>query len=311
MLIPTALTELKSVTRGSVLFGEQMSIHTSFKVGGPADAMVIPEDFDDVISVIRYANKMHVPLLVIGGGSNLLVGDLGLRGIALKINRGLDEAHWNGYEVVVSGGYSLGKLIKESTDKNLSGLEHCYGIPGTVGGAVAMNAGTSSHYISQSVKQVGYITLSGDRVILDHKQMQFDYRSSLVLRSGGVVEWVRFSFNEANSETLISEMNRLREYRSKHQPLNNSNAGCIFRNPPGRIAGVLIEEAGFKNYKIGGIMVSDVHANFLVNTGSGTSQDVLKLMTLIIDEIYSQSNIRLRPEVRIIGEWSGKQPDWF
>jgi len=311
MLIPTALTGLKTVTRGDVRFGELMSKHTSFNVGGPVDALVLPEDFDDVISVLRYSSKMHVPVLIIGGGTNLLIGDLGLRGIALKIGSSMNEIHWDGYEVVTAGGFSLPRLIKESTDKNLSGIEHCFGIPGTIGGAVAMNAGTSSHYISQSVAQVGYITLAGDRVILDHNQMQFDYRSSLVLRSGGVIEWVRFRFNEADSDTLAKEMNRLREYRSSHQPTNNSNAGCIFRNPPGRAAGQLIEETGFKGVREGGIAVSDVHANFLVNMGSGTSQDVLNLMTKIIDEIYLETNVRLQPEVRIIGSWSGKQPDWL
>lgn len=311
MLIPTSLTGLSNSLRGEVKFGEPMSNHTSFSVGGPADAFVIPEDFDDVISVLRYSSKMHLPVYVIGGGTNLLVGDLGLRGIALKIGKGLDEIHWNGYEVVVSGGYSLTKLIKQTTDKSLSGLEYCWGIPGTIGGAIAMNAGTSSHFISQSIIEIGYISLSGDRFILDHKQMQFDYRNSLVLRSGGVVEWARLRFTEADEDTLANEMKRLQEYRSYSQPKNISNAGCVFRNPPGRKAGQLIEKAGLKGYKEGGIVVSDIHANFLVNMGSGTSKDVLRLMTKVIDSIYSEYNVMLRPELRIIGSWSIKQPDWM
>jgi len=311
MLIPTSLTGLSNSLRGEVRFGESMSKHTSFGVGGPVDAFVIPDDFDDVISVLRYSSKMHLPVYVVGGGTNLLVGDLGLRGIALKIGKGLDELHWNGYEVVVSGGYNLAKLIKQTTDKLLSGLEHCWGIPGTVGGAVAMNAGTSSHFISQSVIEIGYISLSGDRHILKHKQMQFDYRNSLVLKSGGVVEWVKLRFDEADEDTLRSEMNRLKEYRSYYQPKNISNAGCVFRNPPGRKAGQLIEEAGLKGCREGGVEVSDIHANFLVNMGSGTSKDVLNLMTKIIDDVYLESNVMLRPELRIIGSWSVNQPDWM
>lgn len=266
MLVPTALTGLKSMVRGQVRFGEPMSLHTSFGVGGPADALVIPEDFDDVISVLRYANKMHVPLIVMGGGTNLLIGDLGIRGIVLKINGGLDDIHWDGYRVQAAGGAKLGDVVKMSVDKNMSGIERCFGIPGTIGGAVTMNAGTSAIYISRSVEKVGYVTLTGDRVILDHNQMQFDYRTSLVQRSGGVIEWVQLKLKEADKDWLDKIMKQMIDYRREKQPKNTLNAGCIFRNPPASYAGLLIEQAGLKGVSEGGIVISDVHANFLVNT---------------------------------------------
>ncbi len=310
-MIPTPLTGLRSSMRGEVLFGEPMSNHTSFGVGGPADAVVIPLDYEDVLGVFDYASKMHVPVLVVGGGTNILMGDLGFRGIVMKIGRGLDEIVWDGDSLIAGGGASLSLLVTEGVKRNLSGFEFCYGIPGTVGGAVAMNAGTSQMYISRSVTEVGYIMQNGVRLVLDHEQMHFDYRSSVVLRSGGVIQWIRFKLKPDDSDTLSARIAKLRDYRLKSQPCGLPNAGCVFRNPPAAFAGQLIEDAGFKSYQLGGVAVSDVHANFLVNVGGASSLDVLKMMTKIVSTIYEKYNVRLLPEVRIIGEWSVPLPEWI
>ena len=309
-MIPTQLTGLKSAVRGEVLFGEMMSQHTSYAVGGPADAFVTPEDIDDVLNVYDYSAKMHVPVLVVGGGTNLLVGDLGVRGIVLHISKGLDQIVWENDSVVVGGGAVLSNLVSEAVKRSLSGLEYCTGIPGTVGGAVAMNAGTSAKYISRTVTEVGYIMQTGERMNLTHEQMHFDYRSSVVLRSGGLVEWVRFDLKPAMQEALSSNVAKIKEYRQKSQPWGFPNAGCVFRNPPAAFAGQLIEESGFKGQRVGGIEVSNIHANFLVNVGNATPVDVMSMMENIFNAIYDRYNVYLKPEVRIVGDWSIKLPGW-
>ncbi|HNY61786.1 MAG TPA: UDP-N-acetylmuramate dehydrogenase [Caldisericia bacterium] len=309
-MIPTPLTGLKSAIRGEVLFGEPMTHHTSFAVGGPADAFVVPYDADDVLNIYDYSCKMHVPVLVIGGGTNLLVGDLGIRGIVMKVGKGLDEILWEGDSVIVGGGVALSKFVSESVERNLAGLQYCYGIPGTVGGAVAMNAGTSAMYISRCVVEVGYILPSGEKMTLTHEKMGFDYRSSVVLRSGGLIEWVRFQLKPADPEALKANIEKIRDYRQRTQPWGYPNAGCVFRNPPAAFAGQLIDQAGLKGQRLGGVAVSDIHANFLVNMGGATSLDVIQMMMKVVGTIYNLYNIRLLPEVRILGEWSVPLPSW-
>lgn len=309
-MIPTQLTGLKSAVRGEVLFGEMMSLHTSYAVGGPADAFVTPEDIDDVLSLYDYAAKMHVPVLVVGGGTNLLVGDLGVRGIVLHLGKGLSNMKWEGDSLVAEGGAILSNVVSESVKRSLTGLEYCTGIPGTLGGAVAMNAGTSAKYISRCVFEIGYIMQTGERMILTHEQMHFDYRTSVILRSGGLIEWVRLNLKPADLEILTNEVIKIKDYRQRSQPWGLPNAGCVFRNPPAAFAGQLIEESGFKGQRIGGIEVSNIHANFLVNVGNATPLDVLSMMDKIFNMIYDRYNIYLKPEVRIVGEWSLKLPGW-
>lgn len=293
-----------------MLFGEMMSLHTSYAVGGPADAFVTPEDIDDVLNLYDYASRMHVPVLVVGGGTNLLVGDLGVRGIVLHLGKGLSNIKWEGDSLVAEGGSILSNVVSESVKRSLSGLEYCTGIPGTLGGAVAMNAGTSAKYISRCVSEVGYIMQTGERMVLTHEQMHFDYRTSVILRSGGLIEWVRLNLKQADLEVLTTEVMKIKDYRQRSQPWGLPNAGCVFRNPPAAFAGQLIEESGFKGHRVGGVEVSAVHANFLVNVGNATPLDVLAMMEKIFNMIYDRYNIYLKPEVRIVGEWSAKLPGW-
>lgn len=304
------LKSLPQVVRGKVLFGEQMSLHTSFKLGGPVDALVFPVDADDVAQTMVFAQSFTLPLIVIGSGTNLLVGDLGIRGIVLCVEGNFSwlEQEDDGFKC--GAGFFLNDAVDKSVQMSLSGLEFLTKIPGTVGGAVAMNTGTHNSYISQSVHEVGCIMADGKRQILTHGQMRFDYRSSIVLQTGALIEWVRFRLDKAENEWLRGRMALLSKYRTGSQPYNLPNAGCAFRNPPAGYAGRLIEDAGLKGASIGGVEVSDLHANFIVNRNSTDSKNALKLMDHVAMTVYEKFNIRLKPEIRIAGSWSMDVPIW-
>lgn len=304
------LRSLPHVVRGKVLFGEPMSLHTSFKLGGPADAFVYPLDADDVAQAMIFAGTNTLPLIVIGSGTNLLVGDLGIRGIVICVDNNFSwfEQEDDGFKC--GAGFFLNDAVDKSVQLSLAGLEFLTKIPGTVGGAVAMNTGTHNTYISQSVYEVGCIMSDGKRQILTHDQMRFDYRTSIVLQTGALIEWVRFRLKKAENQWLRDRISLLSRYRTGSQPYNLPNAGCAFRNPPAGYAGKLIEDAGLKGTNIGGAEVSTLHANFLVNKGNANSKDALLLMQYVAKTVYERFNIRLKPEIRITGSWSNDTPAW-
>jgi UDP-N-acetylmuramate dehydrogenase len=309
MQFSQSLTSLTSVVRGKVLFGEPMSGHTSFRLGGPADALVFPSDADDVVQTFLFARQNNVPVLVMGSGTNLLVGDLGIRGIVVNTTESFGWCQVDDESIKCGSGFLLNNAVNESVDYSLVGLEFLTRIPGTVGGAVAMNTGTHNLYISRSVQEVGVIPPDGTRQTLNHVQMRFDYRSSIVIQTGALIEWVRFRLRKTEREPLEERISLLARYRTGSQPYNLPNAGCAFRNPPAGYAGKLIEEAGLKGVSVGGIEVSKLHANFLVNTGTNDSKDALNLIELVQKTVYEKFNIRLFPEIRIAGSWSIQTPD--
>lgn len=305
-----SLKSLPNVVRGKVLFGESMAGHTSFKLGGPADALVYPADVDDVAQTMMFARANTIPLIVIGSGTNLLVGDLGIRGIVLCVDDCFAWSEQRDDTIKCGAGFLLNDAVNKSVQMSHSGLEFLTKIPGTVGGAVAMNTGTHKSYISQSVFEVGCVMADGKRQILNHEQMRFDYRTSLVLHTGAMIEWVRFKLVKADKTWLEDRVNLLSRYRTGSQPYNLPNAGCAFKNPPAGYAGRLIEDAGLKGVAVGDVEVSTLHANFLVNKGTSDSKEALRLMALVTDTVYEKFNVRLKPEIRIAGSWSIDIPNW-
>lgn len=305
-----SLKSLPSVVRGKVLFGEPMADHTSFKLGGPADALLYPVDADDVAQTMMFARANTIPLIVIGSGTNLLVGDLGIRGIVLCVDGCFAWSEQEDDTIKCGSGFLLNDAVNISIQMSHSGLEFLTKIPGTVGGAVAMNTGTHNSYISQSVFEVGCVMADGKRQTLNHEQMRFDYRTSIVLQTGAMIEWVRFKLVKADKTWLEDRVDLLSRYRTSSQPYNLPNAGCAFKNPPAGYAGRLIEDAGLKGVAVGGVEVSKLHANFLVNKGTSDSKEALKLMMLATNTIYEKFNVRLKPEIRIAGSWSIDIPNW-
>ncbi len=287
-----------------------MLLHTSFRLGGPADALVFPEDSDDVAEIFRFCSKNSIPVLTIGSGTNLLVGDLGIRGVVVCIGEKFRWVEADEDSIRCGSGFLLDEAVDLSVERSLEGIEFLTRIPGTVGGAVAMNTGTHNNYISRAVFEVGYISPTGEKHILGHDQMRFDYRTSIALQSGGMIDQVRFRLVKTSHEKLVSRVNILKGYRTGSQPYNLPNAGCAFRNPPAGFAGKLIEDAGLKGKGVGGIEVSKLHANFLVNLGSTDSKEALMLMKTVADTIYDRFNVRLSPEIRIAGQWSISVPVW-
>lgn len=305
-----SLKSLPNVVRGKVLFGEPMAGHTSFRLGGPADALVYPADADDVAQTMMFARANTIPLIVIGSGTNLLVGDLGIRGIVLCVDGCFAWSEQGDDTIKCGAGFLLNDAVNKSVQMSHSGLEFLTKIPGTVGGAVAMNTGTHNSYISQSVFEVGCVMADGKRQILNHEQMRFDYRTSIVLQTGAMIEWVRFKLVKADKAWLEDRVDLLSRYRTGSQPYNLSNAGCAFKNPPAGYAGRLIEDAGLKGVAVGGVEVSTLHANFLVNKGTSDSKEALRLMALVTGTVYEKFNVRLKPEIRIAGSWSINIPNW-
>lgn len=293
---------LGRLVQGKVLGMENMRRHTSWRIGGPADIMVLPAGIDDIKRCLVLSRERGIPLTVIGNGSNLLVRDNGVRGIVLKISRGYDKIEVSGTTLKAEAGALIPMVAKQAATVGLSGLEFAVGIPASVGGAVRMNAGAHGKCMADVISQVTVLTPEGDITSLSNGQIGFEYRMSSIKNNGLIVLSAEFFLTpgdpveiKANNESNLAK-------RRRSQPLEYPNAGSVFANPPGQWAGWLIEQVGGKGMRVGDAMVSDKHANFIVNLGNATAADVLGLITQIKQLVMEQFNIELKLEVQVIGE---------
>ena len=295
--------ELLEAQVGKVLENEPLANHTTMKIGGPADLLIIPKDVDAVKHIMDQVRKHHVDWTVIGRGSNLLVLDKGIRGVVLKLGAGLDHLTVNDQTITVGGGYSVVRLATSLSKQGLAGLEFAAGIPGSVGGAVYMNAGAHGSDISQILVKARILFEDGSIEWLSNEQMKFSYRTSILQkeRPGIVLEAV-FQLKQDEREKITKKMQQNKDYRKETQPYNRPCAGSIFRNPLPEYAGQLVEKANLKGYQIGGARISDMHGNFIVNAGGATAQDVLGLIQYIQKKIKEDYNVDMHTEVEIIGE---------
>ncbi|WP_075981015.1 UDP-N-acetylmuramate dehydrogenase [Bacillus massilinigeriensis] len=296
------LAKLYALNIGKVRENEPMSNHTTIKIGGPADIFVEPSKPENLQKIMELINEYDIKWRAIGRGSNLLVSDNGIEGVVIKLGSGLDQLEINENEVKVGGGYSLVSLATSISRKGLSGLEFAGGIPGSVGGAVYMNAGAHGSDISKILTKALILFNDGKLEWLTNEEMEFSYRTSILQskRPGIVVEAV-FKLQPGDRETIIAEIQKNKDYRKVTQPWNYPCAGSIFRNPLPNYAGKLVEEAGLKGYSIGGAKISEMHGNFIVNAGNATASDVLKLIDYIKKTIDTQYGIKMETEVEIIG----------
>lgn len=287
---------------GNVIENELLTHHTTMKIGGPADIFVEPKDIESIKKTIEILNEDGVNWTVIGRGSNLLVSDKGIEGVVIKLGKGLDHLFVKDEEVVVGSGYSLITLSTRISRQGLSGLEFASGIPGSVGGAVYMNAGAHGSDISKILTRAHIIFADGTMEWLTNEEMEYSYRTSILqTKRPGICLEAEFKLQKGNREEIIHNMQKNKDYRRNTQPWNYPCAGSIFRNPLPSYAGQLIEKAGLKGYSIGGAMVSEMHGNFIVNTGSATAQDILNLISYIKEYIYQKDAIKMETEVEIIG----------
>ena len=293
---------LRAVGRDDqILENEPMARHTTFRVGGPADVMFLPEGPEQVVGALEAAKAAGVPAVVIGNGSNLLVRDGGIRGLVIVLGEGMAAIARVGNEITAWAGASLARVAAYAQASGLSGLEFASGIPGTLGGGCAMNAGAYGGQLSDVLVDA-QVLLDGRVQTLARDDLEMGYRTSLPLRRGGVVLSARFALAPDDPEAIAARMRELNARRREKQPLNFPSAGSTFKRPEGYFAGALIEQARLKGRSVGGAQVSPKHAGFIVNTGDATASDILALIALVQDEVKSRFGVTLETEVRVLGE---------
>lgn len=299
---------------GGVLFDEPMSRHTYIRLGGPADAFVRPSSLDDLTKLIKWACQKKIPYLVVGGGSNLVVKDNGIRGLVISLTRCLNEikiGREKRGKITVSAmaGVKTRTFCSLAMEKGLKGMNFAVGIPGTVGGGIAMNAGTRAGAMDRVIGSVKILLPDGRILDLNRTQLRFGYRelvwnghSIRDMADAPVILEGDFILSAGDPEALKTEAKKMLEDRLNHQPVSQPSAGCFFKNPEsGEPAGKLIDRAGLKNARVGGAMVSPRHANFIVNTGRASTSDVLELMRMIQEKVAARFDVNLIPEVKIVG----------
>ena len=284
-----------------LLKDEPMSRHTTFRIGGPADLVLLPASSDEIVRAMDDCAELGIPVFVMGNGSNLLVRDGGIRGLVIIIGEAMSRIKTTGAVMSVHAGAALTRLSREAQTQGLDGLACASGIPGTVGGAVAMNAGAYGGQISDVLQRALVIT---DRTVrwFDASQLNLGYRSSLILSQGMTVVEAEFALKPGDPAQILSQMNDLAVRRREKQPLSLPSAGSTFKRPEGYFAGALIEGAGLKGCRVGGAEVSQLHAGFIVNRGGATARDVLSLIEHIRQTVYQKDGVLLEPELRILGE---------
>jgi len=288
-----------------LLENEPMAKYTSFQFGGPADVLAEPKNTQEIVRLVQYAKHSGLPYLVIGKGSNLIVRDGGIRGLVIVLSDQYSRMELLGKtRIKAEAGARLIALARYAYEQGLSGLEFASGIPGSLGGAVAMDAGAYGGEMKQVVQQVTALNQQGQIVCLSNEEMNFSYRHSAVLEQQLIVLSTELELTEKYPTEIKAQMDELSAKRRSKQPLQYPSAGSVFKRPPGKFAGTLIEQAGLKGYRIGDAQVSELHAGFIINLGHATAAEVLQLIKHIQETVLRQSGVMLEPEIHIIGEES-------
>ena len=300
--MPDPFQSLRGIGDATAQRDVLMANCTTWKVGGPARFMVRAGSVGAVGETIKVAGDLGLPLLVLGRGSNILVSDRGFDGVVLCLVGGLATVRADGELLVAGGGALLESVVVEACDSSLCGLEFMFGIPGTVGGAVIMNAGAYSHWTAEVLAEARTVNEDGG----ERRYQRFDgkYRQALV-PEGEIVTQATFHLVADSVELIRERMNEMRDRRRANQPLGMASAGSVFKNPPGAHAGYLIDRCGLSGRRVGGAVVSEKHANFIVNRGDATASDIRQLMGLVSGEVRSRSGIQLELEVKLVGFESG------
>lgn len=297
------LTELKRVMDSSQIFcGESMKKHTTFRVGGPADVLVLPKE-EELAKVIRLCKASEVPYQLIGNGSNLLVGDKGIRGVVIAMAARMSDIEVEDNKITAQAGAMLSKIANTAASYGLSGMEFASGIPGSVGGAVVMNAGAYGGEMKDIIKKVVVLDETGEEKELTVEELDLFYRHSCILDKKYIVTKVILHLNPGEEASIRAKMKELNEKRVEKQPLKYPSAGSTFKRPEGYFAGKLIMDAGLRGYQVGGAQVSEKHCGFVINKGDATAADICQLMQDVSEEVHKKFGVVLEPEVKMIGEF--------
>lgn len=277
-----------------------LSSLTTMRVGGPADVVVTPYGKDEVKKVLRLLAQEAVPYTVIGHGSNIIASDIGYDGVVVRISDNMQHISVQGNIIVAEAGASMASIARIAASKGLTGLEFASGIPGVLGGALFMNAGAYGMEMKDIVQEVEILDMTGKVVRLDRSEMEFGYRHSILQSKSWIVLGATLMLDEGNPEKILAKMKELNEQRRSKQPLDFPSAGSVFKRPDGYFAGALIEEAGLKGMKIGGAMVSEKHAGFIVNAGDATCEDVMNLIKEVQRIVKEKSGVELQSELQYL-----------
>ena len=297
------LTELQNVMGGSGIFmQEPMKKHTTVRVGGPADVLVQPDE-TALAAILALCRQYHVSYSFIGNGSNLLVGDKGIRGVVIEMTDPMGNIEVDGTKITAQAGEMLSKIANTAASNGLGGMEFAAGIPGSVGGAVVMNAGAYGREMKDIIEKVYVLDENGAQLELDRDALDLGYRHSCIPEKKYIVTKVVLELVPRNEAEIRSEMKELNEKRAEKQPLQYPSAGSTFKRPEGYFAGKLIMDAGLRGYQVGGAQVSEKHCGFVINKGDATAADICQLMRDVSDKVQAQFGVVLEPEVKMIGEF--------
>lgn len=293
-----ALKEIVPAER--ILFQEPMKLHTTFRIGGPADCLIYLENEDQLCRIQKYLRLVDVPYTVIGNGSNLLVDDGGYRGIVLVIGKYMSRIEVKDTYLEAEAGALMSQVAKTAKENGLTGLEFAAGIPGTVGGGAVMNAGAYGGEMSQVVTTVTVVNRNGEIMELDNSTMEYGYRTSVIQNQPFVVTKVTFRLQLGDPQEIAAKMEELAIRRREKQPLEYPSAGSAFKRPEGHFAGQLIMEAGLRGYSVGGAKVSDKHCGFIINTGNATAEDVKDVIWEVQRRVKERFHVDLEPEIKFL-----------
>lgn len=284
-----------------VKIDEKLNQYVNFKVGGPADILLTPKNKEQILKTVSICKENNIPFYVIGNGSNLLVKDGGFRGVVILLTN-VKNITVDGERVIAECGAMLKQVSDKAVENSLTGFEFACGIPGTVGGAVFMNAGAYDGEMSNVIESADVIDENGEVITLSKEQLELGYRCSIVMKKGYVVLSAVFKLTKGTVKTIKELVDDLTNKRESKQPLEYPSAGSTFKRPVGYFAGKLIQDAGLKGYSIGGAAISEKHSGFVINKGGATAKDILDLIHHIQSEVKKQFDVELHTEVRIIGE---------
>lgn len=288
---------------GQVCTDEPMKQHTTFRIGGRADYFVSPTETEQIRKIIELCKRENMPWYVIGNGSNLLVSDHGFRGVIIRLFKNYAGLRIEGEQIFVQAGALLSRTANAALQEGLTGFEFAAGIPGTIGGAMVMNAGAYGGEMKDITESVTVLTPEGELLTLKREELEMGYRTSLIARKGYLVLEAVLKLTHGNQEQIKEKMADLRQRRISKQPLEYPSAGSTFKRPQGYFAGKLIMDAGLRGFQVGGAQVSEKHCGFVVNTGDATAEDVLELIRQVSAKVRALEGVTLEPEVRLLGEF--------
>ena len=299
-MIETVMNEINNKTASLCFMNESLKKHTTYGIGGPADLMIFPKSKQDLIKVIEIINENKIQLTILGSGSNVLVSDNGIRGAVISLKNSLKQIEVDNNILYAECGTMLGKIVKHAVKNNLIGLENLNGVPGTLGGALIMNAGAWGGEISENLIHVEVINSKSEIQKIQKKDLNFSYRQSS-FNKDDILLSAKFNLKKADKDIIKENFIEAQSGRKKSQPLNKRSAGSLFKNPKNNSAGKLLDEAGLKGFSIGDAKISEKHANFFINDGDASSKDMLMLIKKAHKEVKDKFNVNLALEVKLMG----------